>query len=972
LKNVKKTLRPDQHRLQNRYNTRTKEADSRFTLLNPDDESAAEQGFLRSGEVKNYKQADIPKVKLLTPTLTPTLTPPTLTPQTSVNAINSKNIFLGKENRSLDVSDFPLFDAPSQDTIWTELPSIKSSDSILEMQKSKIPNKTYRTSGNVKYVFHDSKDRGSNHDKFSLAAVQTKPSLREWDKGPTLPFANLLNLDDNSLPEIPENLVSRTQDSLNPLDLYPQKFSPGLIEKNELKDGLKRHWFKIDRKLTQELYEKQVELENSDSRKEVKISTSDEHKTVYKAPIDPFLKKFEKKVDTPTHAQQKAHDAAKRLHAQQMEKLKKYMPKNDPEDKTSSNYKPKAGIITIGDLKIDAATADPGELIKLRNKMQFEKRVVSGELMHAWDPNKNVVDFDQRVHFVKTRMPSADRCVKMIAEGMAYTEIGFFAEENLRLQRDHRLNDIVVENCMVLLLQHEKAFPTLMQVLETSDNYRYRMLKKFNSRPVPQILRCCLKEWSGVFVKQLIISTPIEQHDEFYKIRSVVVNYLQYFVDTKPGYDVLCCLLDNDEDIYNWLPKAILDRKIESVCAMKFGQSVVGKVLKNCSGLDYIKIRDELLKELKIVIGSDGSKKNKQAKLQMGNSKSYGLIYKLVTDDENQGGLTHKSDKSGQKGISLEILKMLMYPATQEYLKKLCHEDNVRKLVIHILKSSRQAREHFFQVLNVDMQRGHLDFAFKKSNNTANQVIFVINVFLEEFEKDLKVENRTENEKSTNQADIDFLKSWIVKNSCENRLISGTVGFLLSFIDQNPKKYGPLIFDELLKNNNLKITENRQTARLVLKLHEHSRKNAKLAERIHSVIMDVDNKLFRTSSEHLQLIELNMDNRDLTKYIQTKVIEELNELDLENLEELIRGDQYLPILREIDDKNGLVKCFLKLINQEKNDMTKKWLFIRLKREILGSFGSSKANLDQDVELEMYQMEQEFSVVSQLRNVKIGR
>lgn len=961
LKNVKKTLRPDQHRLKNRYVIKTKEADTKFKLLNPDNESAAEQGFLRSGQVEKYEKADIPKVKLLTPTFdrvhlekTPNLK----------SAIHSKHEFLGKENRSLDVSDFPLFDTLSNDEPWTKLPSIKSSDSIL---KSKIPNKTYRTSGNVKYVFKDSKDRGNMHDKFSLAAVQTKPSERDWDRGPTLPLAGLLNLDDNSLPDIPEGLVSRTQDSLNPLDLYPQKFSPGLIEKNEVKDGLKRHWFKIDRKLTQELYEKQVELENKDSRKEVKISTSDEHATVYQKQVDPFSTKFEK------HEQNEPTAAEKRLHNLQVEKLKRYMPQSSIDDKNSTKHK---SVITIGDLKVDASTADPGELIRLRNKMQFERRVVSGELMHAWDPNKNVVDFDQRVHFVKTRMPSAERCVKMIAEGLAYTEIGFFAEENLRLQRNQRLNDIVVENCMKLLLEHEKSLPTLIEVLETSDNYRYRMLKKFNSRPVPQILRCCLKEWSGVFVKRLIISTPIEQHDEFYKIRSVVVNYLQYFVDTKPGYDILCCLLDQDEDVYNWLPKAILDRKIESVCGMKFGQNLVGKVLKNCGGLDYIKIRDELLKELKLVIGSDGSKKNKQAKLQLGNSKSYGLIYKLVTDDENQGGITHRNDKSGQKGISVEILKMLMYPATQEYLKKLCQEDNVRKLVIHILKSSKQARQHFLQVMKVDMQRGHLDFAFKKGNrNTANQLIFVINVFLDEVERDLKIDNKGENDEGIVQADIDVLKSWIVKNSCENRLTSGTVGFLFTLIDQNPNKYSSMIFNELLKNNNLKISDNRQVARLLLKIKSNRNTN-RISEGIQSVIMNVDNKLFRTSSEHLKLIELNMENEELKKNIEAKVIRELISLDFDNLEELIRGDQYLPILRDIDDKNGVVKCFLKLIDQEKNEMTKKWLFTRLKREVLGSFGNfgsgSGAKVDQDVELEMYRMEQEFSVVSQLRNVKIGR
>merc|ERR1712062_639703 len=103
----------------------------------------------------------------------------------------------------------------------------------------------------------------------------------------------------------------------------------------------------------------------------------------------------------------------------------------------------------------------------------------------------------------------------------------------------------------------------------------------------------------------------------------------------------------------------------------------------------------------------------------------------------------------------------------------------------------------------------------------------------------------------------------------------------------------------------------------------------------------------------------------LKRELDDKIISELKSLDNKQLEEVIRDDKYLNVLRSIDDKNLVVKCFLGMLKSEKNGTTRNWIFNRLKSEVLvGSF-----KLDQDLELEMYQMEQEFSLVSQLRRTR---
>merc|ERR1711976_724498 len=99
---------------------------------------------------------------------------------------------------------------------------------------------------------------------------------------------SLLNFEDKPLPET----LIRRKDIVNPLDLLPKKFAPGIIEQNEQKDGLKRHWFKIDRKLTTELYEKHREIEAK-----MNPDTKNDFGRNYKkmVPDKSFDKKFSKK-----------------------------------------------------------------------------------------------------------------------------------------------------------------------------------------------------------------------------------------------------------------------------------------------------------------------------------------------------------------------------------------------------------------------------------------------------------------------------------------------------------------------------------------------------------------------------------------------------------------------------------------------------------------------------------------------------
>merc|ERR1712048_1444936 len=103
--------------------------------------------------------------------------------------------------------------------------------------------------------------------------------------------------------------------------------------------------------------------------------------------------------------------------------------------------------------------------------------------------------------------------------------------------------------------------------------------------------------------------------------------------------------------------------------------------------------------------------------------------------------------------------------------------------------------------------------------------------------------------------------------------------------------------------------------------------------------------------------------------IESKLMMKLNLLSLEELENVVRRDNYIDLFKNLENKNDVVKNFLRLIRGTELDTTQQWFLNRLKIEILGGTMRNKLSLDQDVELELYQIEQELSVANQLRNLR---
>merc|ERR1711976_408828 len=163
------------------------------------------------------------------------------------------------------------------------------------------------------------------------------------------------------------------------------------------------------------------------------------------------------------------------------------------------------------------------------------------------------------------------------------------------------------------------------------------------------------------------------------------------------------------------LPKVVIERGIGEVIRWKYGTMVLNRVMRNCEKLEYIKLRDQLMQQLRRVLQADGSKHGKKV-----DNVTYGLIHKLVSEDIEAGEQnnlsaqmieellkpTEKDKKQWEEETGLIWTKMsvVRWNAAQCKTRLLCREDRIRQLMKHIIATSNRGYSIFCEILKNDMK----------------------------------------------------------------------------------------------------------------------------------------------------------------------------------------------------------------------------------------------------------------------------